>query len=425
MAKIDAVLQELDGGVYDIQIDDFGDIRTADFFDTSIFVSILSDKRANEGEVPDSKRRRGWIGNEVRDDGFEIGSKLWLFEQSRLTRTVMNGIEDAVRDALQWMVNDGIAAAIQNVRVAFAPPSSPIIGVLVTADILRPQGEVETRFFDLWTNTGISAATAAPPFESIIPEAPFSPQLVSVDFDGTSAEELGSATGVPLEIANVFTAAIWWKPRAANYSPPSGFSTNVWGIREEDGETLQNRLSLALLGSTANEPAQVALIDSAGDVFKRYRYDSVTTQDEWNFSLFTWDGSSLIFYHDGSLIAPTSTPVDDAGVGMTDTDRIIRMAQADGITDGLDGLIYSIGLWNLVVDSPGQASLFNLGIGSAVDWKQNFGSYTFGSNLKHWWRTGNDPDDIGRDYGRASVLIDAAEAAVGITAADIMTDSPS
>ena len=156
---IDAVLQELDGGAYDIRIGFDGDVETADFFDTAILVSVLSDKRANASEVLDSSRRRGWIGNEVRDDGFEIGSKFWLFEQSRLTRTVMNSIEDVVRESLQWLVEDGFAVSIRSVRVVPLPPSSPVVGIRLTVEILRPQSVVVTRFFDLWTNTGVGTTS--------------------------------------------------------------------------------------------------------------------------------------------------------------------------------------------------------------------------------------------------------------------------
>lgn len=420
MANLDAVLQEIDGGVYDLKIGFDGDLETADFFDTSLVVSILSDKRANSSEILDSSKRRGWIGNEVRDDGFELGSKLWIYEQSRLTRTVMNSIEDVVREALQWMVDDGFAVSIRSVRVEPLPPSSPVVGIGVTVAILRPQSEVVTRFFNLWTDTGVASLLEEPPIEGEM-EPPFATSFVSVDFDGTLAEELGSATGVPLEIGNAFTAAIWWKPRAANYS--AGLASNVWGMREEAGGALQNRLQLSLLGATANDPLQVSLHDSGGTLFKNYRYDSASTPDAWNFSLFTWDGTNLVFYHDGSLVAPTFQSPDLGGT-MTDTDRIVKMAQADGSTDGLDGLIHSIGLWDVVLGDAAQQVLYNGGNGRVVDWKQNDGAYVAGPNLKHWWRPGLDSGNIGQDYGRASSLIDAAEAAVGIDASDVVTDSP-
>lgn len=146
---IDAVLQELPGGVFDIQIGPDGDILTADAFDTAILVSLLADKRADESEVGPSDFRRGWIGNEVTP-GFEIGSKLWIYYQSRLSRTVMNRVAQEATDALQWLVDDGYAVAIRATRLGLGTT-----GVTLEIEIQRSPSEVEKRFFELWQNTGV------------------------------------------------------------------------------------------------------------------------------------------------------------------------------------------------------------------------------------------------------------------------------
>jgi phage gp46-like protein len=150
---IDAVLQRLEGGAFDIKVGADGDIETADFFDTAIYVSLFSDRRANESEVLESHRRRGWIGNEYTP-GFEGGSKLWLFEQSRLTRTVVNEVEDAAREALQWFVDDEFAVAIRksDLRVTTTGLSLEIV-------IERPYGKVEKRYFELWEGTGLPSSS--------------------------------------------------------------------------------------------------------------------------------------------------------------------------------------------------------------------------------------------------------------------------
>ena len=150
---IDAVLQELPGGLFDIKIGFDGDVEAEDTFDTAILVSLFTDARADESQVSESNRRRGWIGNEFTPE-FEIGSLLWLFEQARLTRTVMNEIEDEARAALQWLVDDGRAVAITNVLV-----TSTVQGKLVLElTIERFTSVVERRFFELWNATGIQNA---------------------------------------------------------------------------------------------------------------------------------------------------------------------------------------------------------------------------------------------------------------------------
>lgn len=134
--------------LYDISIDTDGDILTDDFFDTSLLYSIFGERRANESEVSESRLRRGWIGNEGKD--FENGSKLWLFEQARVTQTNLNRIADEARKSLQWLVDDGFAVSIDEVNAT-------VKNGKVTLEIVirRSRSEVERRFFDLWKNTGI------------------------------------------------------------------------------------------------------------------------------------------------------------------------------------------------------------------------------------------------------------------------------
>lgn len=147
---IDLTLDPLEGGIFDLRIGFDGDLETRDFFDTAIVVSLFGDRRANESEVAESSRRRGWIGNE-QTPGVEMGSKLWLFEQTRLTRTTMNQIEDAARAALQWLVDDGLAVAITEVR---AVPTG-VGSLALDLTIERSPSVVERRYFELWQNTGV------------------------------------------------------------------------------------------------------------------------------------------------------------------------------------------------------------------------------------------------------------------------------
>lgn len=146
-ARQDAILS-VQNGVYDISINSEGDIATADFFDTALEMSIHCERRATASEVPQSHRRRGWIGNESTP-GFEIGSKMWLYQQSRLTRTTLNGIETAVRNGLQWLVDDGYAVNVE--------PSVNLKDGVVTLiiKIFRTSSPVELRQFKLWDNTGV------------------------------------------------------------------------------------------------------------------------------------------------------------------------------------------------------------------------------------------------------------------------------
>lgn len=139
----DAVLNTT-RGYYDISITD-GQIDVAEFFDTSLLYSIFGERRASPEEVIEPQQRRGWIGN----NDYENGSKIWLLYQSRLTRDVLNRLEDEAQKALQWLVDDGFAVSIDDVVVSLSGGR-----VLLDVTIRRSRDKVDRRNFVLWDNTG-------------------------------------------------------------------------------------------------------------------------------------------------------------------------------------------------------------------------------------------------------------------------------
>lgn len=163
-AKMDADLIDIGNGIYDIHIGVDGDIVTTDSFDSAILMSLLCERRASESEMPEADRRRGWIGNV--GTGFEIGSKLWLFEQSRLTLSVVDSINDATKDCLQWLVDDNYASKILKAEAVI---ESTKVGINIT--IQRPESKVENRYYSLWDNTGIpiqSPSVSLPEFTKYV-----------------------------------------------------------------------------------------------------------------------------------------------------------------------------------------------------------------------------------------------------------------
>lgn len=144
IAKLDAVLSS----TFDMQVGSDGDILTDDFFDTALLMSLFCERRADASEVPESHRRRGWVGNESTPD-FEIGSKLWLYKQARATRTALRGIETVALNGLQWFIDDDYAVNITTVAALISG------SITLTIPIDRPGSKVEKRFFELWDNTGL------------------------------------------------------------------------------------------------------------------------------------------------------------------------------------------------------------------------------------------------------------------------------
>ncbi len=126
-----------------------GDFKTVDSFDTSIAVALFGDERADSSEVPAVERRRGWWGNNFNDTPeFQLGSKLWLLNQNRRTQDTLNKAITIAQNALQWLVDDGHADAV-DVTGAFSDN-----GITLTITIFRNSAVTETKYYDLWNNSG-------------------------------------------------------------------------------------------------------------------------------------------------------------------------------------------------------------------------------------------------------------------------------
>lgn len=124
---------------------------------TPVLVSLFTDARAAEDDPlpdPGNGDRRGWWGDATNLDkqGDSVGSKLWLLEREKSTDEVLSKAEQYIREALQWMLDEGIASAIDVVteRQATKVGSGlPILAFHVA--ISKPTGVTETfKFIQEW-----------------------------------------------------------------------------------------------------------------------------------------------------------------------------------------------------------------------------------------------------------------------------------
>ena len=141
----DAVLID-HGSYYDIDITDSGDILVEGSLDSVIIVSLFAEKRAEEYEIAQPERRSGWIGN--INSEHQIGSKIWLYYQSRIDGDAINGIRDEAESALKFLLDDGL---LKNIIVDVTIDGD---AVLLDVKLFRHNSKVETVVFKLWENTG-------------------------------------------------------------------------------------------------------------------------------------------------------------------------------------------------------------------------------------------------------------------------------
>lgn len=101
-------------GVNNIAFDETGDFLMTDNLGTAIRISLFTNKRADASEIPNPLDRGGWWGNVANEEeGFEIGSKLWLLKQSKLNFRVVNLAIAYSKDALNWLKDKGFVDQIR------------------------------------------------------------------------------------------------------------------------------------------------------------------------------------------------------------------------------------------------------------------------------------------------------------------------
>ncbi|SIT43657.1 Mu-like prophage FluMu protein gp46 [Paraburkholderia piptadeniae] len=87
-------------------------LATGNDLDNGILISLFTDRTANTDDaIPDGTNDpRGWWGDIGED--VPIGSRLWLLSRAKQTQETLNNAVDYTREALEWMIDDGVAARI-------------------------------------------------------------------------------------------------------------------------------------------------------------------------------------------------------------------------------------------------------------------------------------------------------------------------
>lgn len=111
----------------------------------AVVISLFTHRRADPDDNADVPM--GWWGDTwpvVANDRY--GSKLWLLQRSKLTNAMVNTVRTYMRDALQWMLDDGVASRID---INIQRTGINELGNQLT--IWRRAGPVTISFNDLWS----------------------------------------------------------------------------------------------------------------------------------------------------------------------------------------------------------------------------------------------------------------------------------
>lgn len=119
----------------EVQLAASGGLATDDGLKTSVLLSLFLDRRARPDDaLPDAAAgdRRGWVGDAF-DLGDRIGSRLWLLAREKQTEETRRRAEEYAAEALDWLVEDGLASAV---RISAEWIATGILGLRIEVDAL-------------------------------------------------------------------------------------------------------------------------------------------------------------------------------------------------------------------------------------------------------------------------------------------------
>lgn len=105
---------------FDISVDALkADLLADESLTSAIILSLMTDRTALASDVEPGADRRGWWADAFADNGDQFGSRLWLLAREKQTPQTISRARAYVTEALKWLVDDGVATAVD--VAVFAP----------------------------------------------------------------------------------------------------------------------------------------------------------------------------------------------------------------------------------------------------------------------------------------------------------------
>lgn len=139
-----------------------GDLVLDTGLGSAVLRSLFTDRRATEDELVrlGASDPRGWWG-ETPGDPF--GSGLWLLARQKQTAETLTRAREYAREALRWLITEGIASAVE-VEAEYAAPERLALAVRVVRG-------TATRWAQLWARPQPARFSTTPLTLSVVLEA--------------------------------------------------------------------------------------------------------------------------------------------------------------------------------------------------------------------------------------------------------------
>lgn len=122
-------------------------LDTDEGLETAVVVSLFTDDRAQESDDIDPiQSPGGWWGAKYLDQPGGLGSRLWLLRRRPLTEDSMVLCSKYAQDALQWMIEAGVASDVSASTSLYARVRN---AATLAVNITRP-GKLGPRFSKAW-----------------------------------------------------------------------------------------------------------------------------------------------------------------------------------------------------------------------------------------------------------------------------------
>jgi phage gp46-like protein len=110
----------------------------------ALIISLFSWRRANPDDDVDDVM--GWWADTYNQDGDLTGSRLWELLRQKITQTALAAAEEYCREALEWLVTDGVAS-----EVTAAAERSGFDQVDIVVTVQQPgRDQTSIRFQNVW-----------------------------------------------------------------------------------------------------------------------------------------------------------------------------------------------------------------------------------------------------------------------------------
>lgn len=348
-----------------------GSLASGNDIVTSVLISLFTDRVATPDDtVPDATRRlrdpRGWWADE------SIGSRLWLIDRAKRTQATLQRAQAYIVEALQWLVDDGVASRIEVTTewtrqdtlgalvVVYSPRTGAPLVKIGTQNVFRlPDAQAwgwnAERGAGQWVELQPSLA-AAPPLpgrnyqQEIAADAPLA--WWKLDEPATAATATDSGTlGLPLAV-DPTRATLGQAPLCA----PGG-SMRVLGV----GENSAVAANRGALNFSAGNFTLTALVKTSATAIFHSGIVGVATTNvtyaNWFLMLHSTGGLSLELFT-GNMLANLTRFVSPVALNDGKVHRVAARRSGNVITLWQDGVTVLSGTFTSALwDSPAQVGV--------------------------------------------------------------------